>query len=45
MRIHEDPGPDPGQILKSQKVEIYMKNILKVLYHVICQNIPRKVPT
>ncbi len=28
MRIYADP--DPGQILKSQKVDFYMKNILKV---------------
>jgi hypothetical protein len=30
MQIHADPDPDPGQTLKSKKIEFYMKNILKV---------------
>jgi hypothetical protein len=31
MRTHADPDPDPGQTLKSQKAEFFMKNILNVL--------------
>jgi hypothetical protein len=31
MQIHVDSDPDPGQTLKSQKVNFYMKNRLKVV--------------
>ncbi len=30
MRIQSDPDADPGQAFKSQKLNFYMKNILKV---------------
>jgi hypothetical protein len=31
LRIHADTDPDPGQTLKSQKVEnFYIKNIIKL---------------
>jgi hypothetical protein len=42
MRIDADPDPDPGQTLKSRKVEYYMQNILKKEGY-RSRNIPTKV--
>jgi hypothetical protein len=41
MRIHADPDPDPGQTVKSQKVECLHKKILQVGNR--SKNIPTKI--